>query len=57
LAEELEHSASVRRVLRPDAISVPTSFGDFIDKITILEIKSDRVREENTVKTSLPNSA
>lgn len=33
-----------------DVITVPVSFGEVLDKITILEIKSERIKEEAKVK-------
>lgn len=34
-----------------DVIRVPVSFGEVLDKITILEIKSERIKDETKVKT------
>lgn len=33
-----------------DVIKVPVSFGEVLDKITILEIKSERIKDEEKVK-------
>ena len=33
-----------------DVIKVPVSFGEVLDKITILEIKSERIKDEAKVK-------
>ena len=33
-----------------DVIKVPVSFGEVLDKITILEIKSERIKDETKVK-------
>ncbi|UZD66641.1 DUF6165 family protein [Marinobacter sp. AN1] len=33
-----------------DVIRVPVSFGEVLDKITILEIKSERIKDETKVK-------
>ncbi|MDX1817322.1 MAG: DUF6165 family protein [Marinobacter sp.] len=33
-----------------DVIKVPVSFGEVLDKITILEIKSERIKDESKLK-------
>lgn len=33
-----------------NAITIPTSAGDLIDRITILKLKSDRIKNENQLK-------
>ena len=33
-----------------DVIKVPVSFGEVLDKITIIEIKSERIKDEEKVK-------
>ncbi len=49
MAESVDDSRSVGSSSLAGGIMVPTSFGDFIDKITILEIKADRIIDQQKV--------